>query len=192
MKKIGWVSLLIFWFALPFAQSQNKFEKEERISFSEVPAKAKSFFAQLKLDNKAKWYREFSEDGVSYETKTKLHKTLYSIEFDSAGNLKDVEYIVDFNHLDKNIKNTLETQLDSLFRKYRIIKTQRQYTGEPEVMAQLVNARKSNEPYTIKYEIVLSGKKQSYRKKYELTADDKGTIISIGRVIPPEMNNLIY
>lgn len=192
MKKIGWVSLLIFWLAMPFAQSQNKFEKEERINFSKVPAKAKSFFAELKLENKAKWYREFSEDGVSYETKTKLHKTLYSIEFDSAGNLKDVEYIINFNHLNKNIKSKLEAQLDSLFRKYRIIKTQRQYTGEQEGLAQLVNTRKSNEPYTIKYEIVLSGKKHSYRKKYELTADSLGAIISIGRVIPPEMNNLIY
>jgi hypothetical protein len=192
MKKIGWVSLLIFWFAMPFAQSQNKFEKEERINFSEVPAKAKSFFAELKLENKAKWYREFSEDGISYETKTKLHKTLYSIEFDSAGNLRDVEYIINFNHLNKNIKRKLEAQLDSLFRKYRIIKTQQQYTGEPEVLTQLVNTRKSNEPYTVKYEIVLSGKKESYRKKYELTADSLGAIISIGRVIPPEMNNLIY
>jgi hypothetical protein len=192
MKKIGWISLLIFWIAMPLAQSQNKFEKEERINVNEVPDKAKSFFAELKLENKAKWYREFSEDGISFETKTKLHKTLYSIEFDSAGNLKDVEYIIDFNHLNKNTKRNLENQLDSLYKKYRIIKTQRQYTGKPEVLAQLINTQKSNEPYTVKYEIVFSGKKESYRKKYELTADSTGKIISIGRVIPPEMNNLIY
>ncbi len=177
---------------MPLAQSQNKFEKEERINVNEVPDKAKSFFAELKLENKAKWYREFSEDGISFETKTKLHKTLYSIEFDSAGNLKDVEYIIDFNHLNKNTKRNLENQLDSLYKKYRIIKTQRQYTGKPEVLAQLINSQKSNEPYTVKYEIVFSGKKESYRKKYELTADSTGKIISIGRVIPPEMNNLIY
>ncbi|MDZ7774879.1 MAG: hypothetical protein U5L09_04315 [Bacteroidales bacterium] len=63
MKKAVLVSFLVLWIALSVVRSQNKFEKEERIDFKEVPGKAKAFFSELELDNKAKWYRESAITG---------------------------------------------------------------------------------------------------------------------------------
>ncbi|MDZ7774878.1 MAG: hypothetical protein U5L09_04310 [Bacteroidales bacterium] len=121
-----------------------------------------------------------------------MHKTLYSIEFDSVGNLLDVEFIVNFDNLEQSVQRNSESQLESTYKRYRIIKIQKQYSGTPEVLKQLVNKQSSSENHITKYEIVLSGKKESYRKKYELTTNSEGTVEEVVRIIPPEMNNLIY
>ena len=72
--------------------SQEKIEKESGIKPREVPSAAKDWlkdaFENIK---KPKWFLEYSQNGKSYEAKFHYKGHFHSVEFDSLGNVEDVE-----------------------------------------------------------------------------------------------------
>jgi|LZCG01.1.fsa_nt_gb hypothetical protein len=192
MTKYIFTGIVLLLFTVFELHAQTKFEHEVRIEIQQVPDSAIAFFSTLHVPNKVKWYREHSHEGLSYEAKTKWHNTRYSIEFDAAGSIQDVEYIIGLKDINNSVKDIIIHQLDSIFCKYKILKIQKQYSGKPSVLKKLLLSQTCKQEYTTKYEIIIDGKQNGYRKKYEVTTDNHGTIQHIVQIVPPDMNILTY
>ncbi|WP_210197963.1 hypothetical protein [Aquimarina sp. U1-2] len=156
--------------------AQTKFEKEHRTKAEHVPVGATAFIRQAFPDKKVKWYAEESQDGRTYEAKTCYSKIKHSIEFDPAGRLIDVERKVHFTSLKKHTQNHITSALDSLFEKYKIIKTQIQWKGNPEDLLQSIKKQEKNKLSYQRYELVLKAKKDNAFKMYEMLLDSIGTV----------------
>ncbi|MCF8333370.1 MAG: hypothetical protein K9I47_04410 [Bacteroidales bacterium] len=172
--------------------TQVKYEKESQIKVEDVPAKALSFIKDCHIDAPLRWYREGNVNDASVEAKGRIRGSKYSIEFDTLGNIQDVEFIMDFDEMLQAIRGKVKYHLDSLFKRYKIIKVQKQYTAESQTLQQLIRSGQSNQPFTTRYEIVMAGKKEKMMKKFEMLINSNGEIIKQTRIIPKDMDNLIY
>lgn len=188
------ISLMIF-ILLAFKMqlvAQTKMEHEFRIKPEEVPAKAILFIEQCRFPKKIKWYAEESQNGKSFEAKTKFRNTTYSCEFDSTGNIEDIEWIIDFPSLDKNLQFNIDSSLNQLYLKYRIIKIQVQWSGKPESLIKLIHNIQSDDPYTTRYEMVIRNQKENSSDYSEILFDDQGKIIDVYRIEQPSTDNLEF
>jgi len=174
------------------ASSQTKMEKEERIREKDVPENARTFLDEAGIVNKTKWYKDIGKNEVVIEAKTKHRRTLYSIEFDTTGQIINVEYIIKFRRLAPEIKENIKKQLEAKYKKYSFLKTQKQYTGEKQALKELIRNEKTDKRFTTRYEIVLKGTKENYKRKYEITTSQSGELIDIKEIVEPDMDILIY
>ena len=128
--------LSLLFFVSTSAYSQEKYEKEYRIKTTKVPQGALEFIDLAGFAKKVKWYREEGFTSNSVEAKTKHHKTKYSIEFNTAGEVEDVEYIIQWEEIPALTRINIERFLDSIYQKKRLVKIQVQLTGEKEELIQ--------------------------------------------------------
>lgn len=186
------ILLLILTFAASAGYSQEKLEREYRIKESVVPLKALEFIAGNAGTAKMKWYGEENLNGKAIEAKGKLDGKLYSIKFNTDGNLQDVEMVVSFNNLPETTRAAIENQLALLFSKYRIQKTQVQWLGDPKVLSSLIKKEDTNGKYVINYEITLRGTKNRQTDYHEFLFNEKGDVIRSSKIIERNSHNLIY
>lgn len=182
--------LLLMLFAKTIT-GQVKYEREYRIPAKEVPEQAVSFVKGC-ISQKVKWYREENIKNISIEAKTHIRETKYSIEFDKLGNIRDIEFIISFGDIPEYPRKRIKHQLDSLFQKHKIIKVQQQYTGEAQALKELLCDNTSQKPYNTRYEIVMAGKREKLMQKHEILTEKNGLFQKISRIMPQDMDNLIY
>lgn len=170
-------SLLILLFATYTAFSQTKFEKEFRISESEVPQSAVHYLSSIQ-STKIKWFKEISQDGKSIEAKFKHTDHLFSVEFDTLGNLKDIEVVINTKEVPPNLLNTITDALSSNFESHTFRKLQKQYSGSSLKIDQVLQNTFKVEEATIRYEAIIKGKNDEGVNLYEITFDDTGNLLS--------------
>lgn len=173
-------------------QAQLKYERESRIGIHEVPAAARDFIGRLSHDQKVKWYLEESLQDKSIEAKFKWHKQRYSIEFDTAGKLQDVEIELASSELDANVRNRINEALEERFVAHKITKIQLQYMGETEELNIALNQQLYPTSLSKRYELIVKGKEQRQPKLYEITFDEEGNLISQKEIILKNADNLEY
>ena len=171
---------------------QTKTEVEYKVKKELVPAQAVDFIEDCNFSKKVKWYIEVSEQGKSFEAKTKHRKTLYSIEFDSTGFIEDVEWIIGFNDLPELLQKQLYAELEKEFVNYRIVKIQVQWTGDPDSLKTLIKSGSSEEKFTTNYEIELSGTFSETQGYFEVLTNDRGEILKISKIVHPSSDNIIF
>ena len=172
--------------------SQIKFEQEKRISKSNVPEKALRFVEGLPLTKKIKWYKEISQDGITIEAKSCHNKNKYSIEFTNQGEIIDVEKKVKFKYLESAVRETIKGELDTLFDKFIIKKTQIQYTDlkdEINFIFEESDTENSAEP---NYELIVRGKDKGIFSTYEITFDHNGVRLKILKVTQRTSDNIEF
>lgn len=170
MKKI--LSLFFFFSISFYSYSQSKLEIEERIEKEEVPFVAQQFIDSLCFSSKIKWYLEKNYIKTTYEAKIKEKGQKYSIEFDSLGQIEDIEIEIDWKQIPTSVQASICTVLKADFEKHKISKIQIQYTGKTE---DLIKVRMQKDNLTIKYEIVLKGQNDSEIEFYEYLFSETGT-----------------
>ena len=80
--KVCKIIFILFGLFMHPTFSQDKYEKEYRIKYEEVPKSALNFINSINFSNKIKWYKEESLKSYTYEAKT-IHKDIkFSVEFD--------------------------------------------------------------------------------------------------------------
>ncbi|MEZ4934623.1 MAG: hypothetical protein R2788_21160 [Saprospiraceae bacterium] len=97
----------VFWaFAICTNQihAQVKYEKESRLKEKDVPSIALDFIDSLAVKKKVRWYLEEGFNRTSVEAKFKMDNRKYSIEFDTIGNLEDIEIQVKWDGLNKTLR----------------------------------------------------------------------------------------
>lgn len=176
MKKTIYFYLIfsLFYFE---SYSQQKFEKEIRVKAYQIPNKALQFIQNIDFDTKVKWYKEISNDGITYEAKSYYLKNLFSLEFSESGDLIDIEKKVKFRELPVITKNKILTSLQTRFNKFKIKKTQIQYIGNDGVLKELFKIKTSqNFKFQVNYEIIIKGKKVKNYFFYEFLFDNNGIV----------------
>lgn len=171
--------------------SQTKFEREYRIKPKNVPQKAISYIDSLKLENKIKWYKEDNSDYFTYEAKFYYNKLKYSIEFDSTGSIEDIEIEVDYKSISEEIRLKICSQLDSVYSKIKIIKTQLQFTTNAKNLSLIIN-NGVNHLSNKKYELVIKGKINDKSYIYELQFTETGALESKAKILLKNSDHLEF
>lgn len=172
--------------------AQEKLEKERRIQPSEVPAAAQSFIDSCMFTGTIKWYAEEELDGTSVEAKLKEVGYRYSIEFDTQGQIEDVEIERDPDQLSPWVIDSMRAYLSRTTMKYKIKRMQVQWTGDRQALIMLIRAGQTHMPHTIKYEVEIKLRDDEGRHMYEYLFTAGGEFIQRRRVIYRTTDHLDY
>lgn len=186
-------SLIFLFVSLSFSQSKN--EKEERISASEFPEIAKSYFNIISQDvNYLKYYKETDGDKKSFEVKFKYKKEHYSVEFDTLGQLEDIEIVIKKKHIPKKIYNTISDYLNSNYKRFTMVKVQKQYINTSNKTDKQFIQHILEKPYNkhTHFEIIADVKTKDQHELLELTFDRYGVFEKSRKVTSSSYEHALY
>ncbi|MDO1451197.1 hypothetical protein Q0590_33295 [Rhodocytophaga aerolata] len=192
MSKTFFLTLFLFFYLAGCAFGQTKFEKESRLKIRQVPLQARLFVDSLGFQQKVKWYYEQNLQGNSIEAKFKVERKLYSVEFDTVGNLQDIEIGIGWQDMPAATIENICTALHAQYTSFTIHKIQVQYKGEPSALLSLLNKRQTEEPYTTNYELIVKGRIGRNVKLYEITFNQLGILTDTAEIIFRNTDNLQY
>jgi len=172
--------------------SQNKYEKETRIKESELPEKALVFVYSLAFNNKIKWYKETGINKTSFEAKTKYKGQKYSIEFSENGFFEDIEIKINKGRVPLKTFEKINKILSNENGKYSIEKIQLQYSGPPEDVLSYIKNNDTANRIIVRYEIVISTKKQGSYIMFEYLFSEAGDFIDKSKITLKSTDNLLY
>lgn len=172
--------------------AQNKFEKESRIKSKNVPPQALHFVNSLNLNTKVKWYKEEGLNRISIEAKFKRDKAGYSVEFDSAGNIEDIEIEINWSEIEWSLRETIASKLQQNCVSYSIVKVQKQYIGSENDLYALLAAGTNTSLLEAKYELIVKCRQQGSVDLFEYLLNDKGEILSKSKIVYNKSSHLEY
>lgn len=174
-----------------FCFSQEKFEKESRIKAREVPTDAKDWlFDAFDRVRKPKWFLEYSQAGKSYEVKFQYRGHFHSVEFDSLGNVQDVEIEIKESEVTQEVWKEIRHYFESQYQQVNVEKIQWQLTGSESELKDYFKEGDSDVVVT-RYEIVYQGKNDLWGL-WEALFDDSGKFILKLTVQLRPIDNLIF
>ena len=188
-------NLVLFAFTLLlsiFSQAQEKYEKEYRIPQEELPDKALQFINSTAFDFSEKWYIEENLEGNSVEAKFKYHRKKYSVEFDTLGNLLDIEVEQSFDELPAKLQESIKQVLKDSYSKFTIRKMQVQYSDEIASFANFLEEPNKESRYNIHYELVVKGKKHGEWNLFEMTFKANGALEKTEQIILRNTDHLEF
>ncbi|HCX21812.1 MAG: hypothetical protein CMB80_22110 [Flammeovirgaceae bacterium] len=174
--------------SLALSAQDIKIEIESRVAVSEVPKKALEKIKEHFPSSQAKWYKEESESGISFEAKFKVKEHLLSIEFGDDGVLQDTEITIKWKELEPSIQRSLLWYFEDSFDKYKLHKIQLQYT---QPLAQVAEHLLSGNSLIPTYEIEFFGKNES-KDLWEGEFNESGEFISKRKIITKPSDTLQY
>ncbi len=191
-SKAGVIFLSLF-FIIHHGYCQDKIEREEGVKESEVPTEAvKWLYDAFEKIKRPKWYKEFSDAGISYEAKFKLADCFHSVEFDSLGMVQDVEVELKWTEIKEKPKSAIQNYFEKEFKDYNILKIQIQFSGEPDDLEDFFD-EDEREGILIQYEIeFLATDFSGETQIWEGTFDQDGQYLEKRKIIIREMDNIIF
>ncbi len=192
MYKYKFLILLILFSVSNNLFAQDKFEKESRIKPKDVPSRALLFIDSLNLKTKVKWHKEVGLDKESIEAKFKLNKVTCSVEFDTLGNIEDVELGLNWDDLESQLKDSIFFQLKLDCTSHKIVKVQRQFIGSENDLFSLLKNGNVLDNTKIKYEIIISCKHQNKVDLFEYLFNYNGNKISKSKIVFKNSSHLEY
>ncbi len=185
----GFIVLNLLAYSVP---AQNKYEREYRIKEKEVPEPALAFVRSVPDPGKVRWYSELSDEGKSLEAKLKYLNRRYSVEFDSLGKLQDIEVLTPWEEIAGEVRSRIRADLVATYEKHKIRKIQEQYRGTIVDLFTFVKAERPEEIYSLRYEIVIKGKKEKLWNLYEVTYDEAGNPLDHSMIILRNTDHIEY
>ena len=116
------VIIILFTICSNQLNAQQKYEKESRLKEKNIPNKALHFIDSLEVGSRIRWYLEEGLEHTSIEAKFKLNNQKYSIEFDTIGNLEDIEIQIKWSELEKPLRDSIRFYLGEDCKKIKIQK----------------------------------------------------------------------
>jgi len=194
MYKKTFSIFLLFVFCGCFTFAQNKYEREFRIKKSQFPENALSYIDERLEDaRRIRFYKETDSAKVSYEAKFKKDRLHYSVEFDEDGALEDIEILIKSVDIPNEAFDKINDYLREEFIKYKIQKIQQHYpvfNGDYETTVN--NAFQNLMLPSIKYELIVSGKRDKAYAQYEVLFDAKGQFEKLRKSLPPNYDHVLY
>ena len=196
----SFVLILLASPCLGYAQDEKdpvKAEHEEKIKAEEMPAEALSTLQPfLEGAKKIKYYHEIDGDVHSYESKFKKNNRKFSIEFDKAGQLEDVEINIDLDELPEATKKEVVAYMEKTYDRYAFLKIQQQYsaleTGLDDGAVVKMSMTLEKQVTNIRYEIEVEGKQDKEYGSYELLFDADGKFLQGREMVNRNDDNVIY
>jgi hypothetical protein len=173
-------------------QAQEKYERESRIKQKDVPGLALRFFDSISNFKKIKWYKEEGLNKISFEAKFKINRTKYSVEFDSLGNIEDIEIDLDWSNLKTQLKDTISAQLNRNCNSYKLTKLQIQYTGSKADLWHQLKYQAINPNAIVHYELIVKCRQSKNVNLLEYLFSERGTIVSVSKIVFKNSSHLEY
>jgi hypothetical protein len=183
---------VILFFCVQGLYAQDKVEREYKIKPSAVPAKALDFIKESFRDLKVNWYMEQSASRKSIEAKIRKDDRLYSAEFDTLGNIQDVEVLVNIKDIPEAQRHIIDRTLGEQFSRFKVQKAQKQWIGEAADLQSLIKGDKPKAKHKTNYEIVITGRKDKHSDEYELLFSEDGVLIRQQKIIESNQQHLIF
>ncbi|TAI47911.1 hypothetical protein [Flagellimonas allohymeniacidonis] len=174
--------------------SQDKNEREFRISKSELPKNAFTLIEpKLEDAKRIRFYQETDGAKRSFEVKFKKGRLHYSVEFDTEGQLEDVEFIIKPNDIPEDSWNRIVQYLGSNFKKYKVKKIQQQYPSSKQNNKKTIREAFQNLilPY-INYELIFSAKNEKGYQHYEALFNSEGKFVKVRRFALANYDHVLY
>lgn len=185
---------LLWWVLFLFANGQAfpqvKYEKEYRLAEKKVPDRALHFLESLPVPGKVRWYAEEGISRHTVEAKFRISEKRYSVEFDSLGNLEDVELLASPDAIPGPALEKLQVHWSSECRDYRIRKVQIQFTGDAAMLRETIITHIPPPQVRVSYEIVYSCRSAGHVRMFEITTGNDGTILRREEILPINTDNL--
>lgn len=176
-------ALILFVFLNISLRAQDKFEREFQIDRKEVPAQALAWFDAAFSDAvKVHWYYEESSGKITYEAKCQRNDVKYSVEFDSAGFIEDIESAITWKDIPENAAHNMEQYFQSDFSRHKLLKIQLQCSGSPENLREYM-VSDNLQGITVKYEIEFQGRKGKENELWEGLFSDDGKPELVRKII---------
>lgn len=192
MKKFSLLYILLYY-SLCF--SQNKNEQEERIPASEFPKITQNYFNIISQDVKyMKYYKETDGNKTSFEAKFKYKKEHYSVEFDTLGNLEDIEIVIKEKHIPKKVNTVISEYFNSNFKKTSIVKIQKQYINSTKKSDKQFIEHIIKWPYNkhTHFEIIAEIKTKEKHELREFTFNRQGELEKSRKVTSSSYEHALY
>ncbi|GGE19428.1 hypothetical protein GCM10010831_20690 [Psychroflexus salis] len=190
MKYIFSIILSFLAFQL---QAQVKNETEKRIKKKDVPEEVMEWFKDAyEKRKKVKWFYQTDGEKTVYEAKLMYKKQKHSVEILPNGNIVNIEVLIDFDTIEANSKNNIETYLYANYTKFSIKKVQIQYTGSNDDLEDLIDEDELNEAITINYEIEFYGKNEIVDELWEGLFNSDGKLMEHRKIKLKATDNLDY
>ena len=178
--------------AFALGSQAQKFEREVKINAAAVPPAAKSFIDSCGL-SKVRWVLELSQQGISYEAKaTSESKKRFSIEFDTVGNVQDVELLMKWKTVPSGPRLKIENTLQRLFKRHKVIKTQKQWQSDRSTLLNLVREDGIVDIADASYELIVRANDNGKVQLYELLLDAQGDLLRQDIVVSDHADNLEF
>lgn len=182
------ITLLCIYNPYVHAQEQKR-EVETSINTAEMPAPALNILNQFWNDEKkADFYREFDGDFVSYEAKFMHDNHLLSIEFNERGLIEDIEQLIEFDETPENTGNAINSYLNDQYTKFRITRTQRQYSGGNELAKSFLNEDFAQ--LTIRYELEVEAQNKEELGAFEFLFNKNGQFLQKRKIVRRSLDNI--
>lgn len=188
MKNLLLFSMLCLLFSTSYAQV--KYEKESRLKSSKVPKKAHDFIDVDLEIKQLKWYKEESFEGGAIEAKFKVDKKKYSVEFDTLGQLEDIEIEIEESEIPELVLKQINKTLSNEYKRFKVLKIQKQLKGKTN---SLIGIKSLDSVFYLSgYEFVIKGFSSDLISLYEYFFDEKGVLISNKKIILNSTEHLEY
>jgi len=173
--------------------AQDKIEREFGIKEKDVPKVAREWLSDaFETTKRLKWYQEVFESGYSFEAKFKFKGRFYSVEFDSAGIIQDVEIEKGFDELPMGVKTGLSLYLSKGYRSSDIKRIQIQYSGEANDLKDFF-LEKNQQGIVTRFEIEYIGFDETgVSKLWEGLFSEDGELIRRRKIVLVSSDNLIF
>ncbi len=191
MKYIFPLFILVLGTFQPLS-AQLKFEREYRLKSREVPPAALEFMQALPFTKKIRWYREEGYQRTSIEAKTKHQSKRYSIEFDTSGQIEDVEVIIKWKNISAETRQLISKQLGQNHQRFRVRKVQIQYTGTPQALREFIAGTSDESRVTIRYELIVKAKTDGQFQRFEYLFSEAGEFIKRALIIDQNSDHLEF
>ncbi|XOV68628.1 MAG: hypothetical protein ACFHU9_05495 [Fluviicola sp.] len=184
------IFIMVIAFSPANVCAQQKYEKESRLKQDQVPQEAIDLVDSVQTRNKVKWYLDEGLEMTTVEAKFFFNGQRHSVEFDTTGHLIDIEIEVPYKSLSEDVQTAISEHLSTYFKRHTIRKVQIQHSG---AVAQVLHSVKTVEKTcTIRYELVVKGKKEDQMFLYEFLFDATGAFISVDQIILSNASNIEY
>lgn len=186
---------LVLWLCCQCLVSQTKDEKETRVRLEDFPESAQRHFDSLPDKVKRiRFYKETDGDKESFESKFKYKNHWHSVEFDSSGQLEDIEVTVKKKEIPKSIVERIEQYLNNHSDKFELIKIQEQYiydsdNSESRFIHQVLINRNH---HSSNYEIIVDLKSEKTWILSEITFDSTGQFLNTRNLQPDSYEYIMY
>ncbi|QBA65128.1 hypothetical protein EQY75_11675 [Muriicola soli] len=190
------MTLFIFFLFWGFTtQAQAKYEREFRIKKSEFPQKALELVNQrIKDARKIRYYKEIDSVTITFESKFKKDKLHYSVNFNSKGELEDIEIQISKVDIPSDVWSSIAEHLNGDCKKFKIRRLQQQYPLKNGLSAEkIINDAFQNLilPY-INYELIVVCKRDSGREEFEYLFNAQGDFVSKRKSLPANYDHILY
>ncbi|WP_246019878.1 hypothetical protein [Muriicola soli] len=149
---------------------------------------------RIKDARKIRYYKEIDSVTITFESKFKKDKLHYSVNFNSKGELEDIEIQISKVDIPSDVWSSIAEHLNGDCKKFKIRRLQQQYPLKNGLSAEkIINDAFQNLilPY-INYELIVVCKRDSGREEFEYLFNAQGDFVSKRKSLPANYDHILY